>query len=423
MWLYLLILIAFLFAAFFSGMEIALISASQLRFELEKRPYRFSSILLSFLFHHQEQFIVTTLVGNTIAIVIFTSKLAEITTPFFTFTHSDIFITLIQTLVASTFLLIFGEYLPKVISRSNPNLFLRSFSILFGLFYVILYPLVWIIIQLYKLIFGLLHISIHHKPISSFSRVDFDYLVQENINQQIEKEEIIDPEEEILQNALDFSSVKLRDCMVPRTELIAIDQQTATTEQLKQLFIDTGHSKIILYQNDIDNIVGYIHSSEMLRHPEIWKNYVNSVPIVPETMPAHHLMKLLNQMHKSLAVVVDEFGGTAGIVTLEDILEEIFGEIEDEHDKNALVMKQIDDTSYILSARLEIETVNHQLHLNLPESEIYMTLAGLILHYLQHLPKVNEVIQIESFEFRILKMGQNRIELVKLLINPSSQKN
>jgi CBS domain containing-hemolysin-like protein len=201
---------------------------------------------------------------------------------------------------------------------------------------------------------------------------------------------------------------------------VAVDLQTAATDQLKQLFIETGHSKIILYQNNIDNMVGYIHSSEMLRHPDTWKNYINSVPIVPETMSAHRLLKLLNQLHKSLAVVVDEFGGTAGIVTMEDILEEIFGEIEDEHDKNALVVKQIDSYTYLLSARLEIEAINHQFHLKLPESDDYITLAGLILHYHQHLPKANETIQMGNFEFRILKMEQNRIDLVKLLVKQHS---
>jgi CBS domain containing-hemolysin-like protein len=266
------------------------------------------------------------------------------------------------------------------------------------------------------------HVSIHQESISAFSRVDFDYLVQENIIQKVEKDDVNNTEVEILQNALDFSSVKLRDCIVPRTELVAIDEQTATTDQLKQLFIETGHSKILLYQDDIDNVVGYIHSSEMLRHPDTWKEYINNVAIVPETMPAYRLMKLLNQMHKSLAVVVDEFGGTAGIVTMEDILEEIFGEIEDEHDKNAFMIKQIDENTFVFSARLEIEAINHQFHLDLPESNDYITLAGLILNYHQHLPKENDRIQIGNFEFRILKMEQNRIDLVKLQVTRSIEK-
>jgi len=423
MGLYLLIFVAFLFAAFFSGMEIAFISSNQLRFELEKDKNRVSSILLAFFFRHQEEFIVTNLVGNMVAIVVFSSKIAEISTPLITFTDSELLITIIQTLIATAFLLLFGEYLPKVICRSNPNLFLRYFVPLFSLFYLLFFPIVWIFIRLYLIIFKIFHISLNQNSSIKFSRVDFDYLVQESISQKAEKETTVSTEVEILQNALDFSSVKLRDCIVPRTELVAVDIQTATTDQLKQLFIETGHSKIILYQNDIDNIVGYIHSSEMLRHPETWKNYINSVPIVPETMPAHRLMKLLNQLHKSLVVVVDEFGGTAGIVTMEDILEEIFGEIEDEHDKNALVVKQIDSHTYLLSARLEIEAINHQFHLGLPESDDYITLAGLILNYHQHLPKANETIQVANFEFRILKMEQNRIDLVKLFVKHSTERN
>ncbi len=422
MWLYILIFVAFLFAAFFSGMEIAFISSNQLRFELEKDKNKVSSILLTFFFRHQEEFIVTTLVGNTIAIVIFTSKIAEISTPLMTFTNNELLINIIQTLLVATLLLLFGEYLPKVICRSNPNLFLRYLAPLFSLFYLLFYPIVWIFIQLYLIIFKLFHVSLNPKSDISFSRVDFDYLIQESISQKAEKEEIVNTEVEILQNALDFSSVKLRDCIIPRTELVAVNLQTTTTDHLKELFIETGHSKIILYQHDIDNIVGYIHSSEMLRHPDTWKNYINSVPIVPETMPAHRLMKMLNQLHKSLAVVVDEFGGTAGIVTMEDILEEIFGEIEDEHDKNALVVKQIDAYTYLLSARMEIEAINHQFHLGLPESDNYITLAGLILNYHQHLPKANEIIQVGIFEFRILKMEQTRIDLVKLLVKHTPER-
>jgi CBS domain containing-hemolysin-like protein len=420
---YWLIIVAFILAAFFSGIEIAFVSSSQLRFEIDKEHNRLSSNILSFFFRHQEEFIVTTLVGNTIAVVIFSSKMAEITTPLLTFSQSEIIKLLIQTLIASIFLLLFAEYLPKIISRSNAYAVLRSFILLFSAFFILFYPLTWLMIRLYSLFFNMLHIPVHHKKIATFSRIDFNYLVQENIHQKIEKEEPIHPDEEILQNALDFSNVKLRDCIIPRTELVAMEIQSATTDDLKQRFTETGHSKIILYQDDIDNIVGYIHFSEMFKHPNEWKNYINTVPIVPETMPAHRLMRLLNQLHKSLAVVVDEFGGTAGIVTMEDILEEIFGEIEDEHDKNKLVSKQINSTTFVLSARLEIEAINHLFHIGLPESDHYITLAGLILHYQQHLPKVNEVVQIQHFEFRILKMEQNRIDLVKLTVHSSFEKN
>ncbi|MGC9150731.1 MAG: hemolysin family protein [Microbacter sp.] len=418
-----LIIFAFILAAFFSGIEIAFVSSSQLRFEIEKEHNRFSSRILSYFFRHQEAFIVTTLLGNTVAIVVFSSKMAQVTLPLLTFSQSELIILLIQTFISSIFLLFFAEYIPKVISRSNAYFVLRSFILLFSGFYMLFYPLTWLIIRLYSLLFNMLRIPVHYKKIPSFSRIDFNYLVQENIHQKLEKEEPIHPDEEILQNALDFSNVKLRDCIIPRTELVAIEIQSATTEDLKQLFTETGHSKIILYQNDIDNIVGYIHFSEMFKHPDEWKKHINNVPIVPETMPAHRLMRLLNQMHKSLAVVVDEFGGTAGIVTMEDILEEIFGEIEDEHDKNKLVTKQINASTFILSARMEIEAINHLFHLELPESDQYITLAGLILHYQQHLPKVNEVVQIEHFEFRILKMEQNRIDLVKLTVHSPFEKN
>jgi CBS domain containing-hemolysin-like protein len=252
--------------------------------------------------------------------------------------------------------------------------------------------------------------SKHHHV---FSRVDLDHLIQESIENQ-DDEQDLDTEVKIFQNALDFSSVKLRDCMVPRTEIVAIDESEASLEQLKKLFTDTGYSKILIYKNNIDFIIGYIHSSEMLRHPDSWSEHINSVPIVPETMQANKLMKLFNQQKKSFAVVVDEYGGTAGIVTLEDILEEIFGEIEDEHDRSELVAKKLENGEYVLSGRMEIDQVNELFDLQIPESDEYSTIAGYILSHYQSLPKIGELIKIHHFNFRILKVENNRIDLLKL---------
>ena len=246
----------------------------------------------------------------------------------------------------------------------------------------------------------------------TFSRVDLMYLLQESYDPETAPEEV-ETEVKIFQNALDFSKIKLRDCYIPRTEVVALPD-TTNVEYLKNKFIETGLSKILIYNKDIDHIIGYIHSSEMFHHKDEWKDYINQVPIVPENMAAQRLMKMFMQEKKSIAVVVDEFGGTAGIVTLEDIMEEIFGDIKDEHDTREYVARQLNEKEYILSGRLEVERVNEQFGLNLPESDQYETIAGLILEYSGRFPKINETVKVDKFVFKCIKMADNRIELVKL---------
>lgn len=413
---YFIIIVALLFSAFFSGMEIAYISSNKLRFELEKSQKHVSNFFLSIFYRYPEQYITTTVVGNNVALVIFSIMTAALLHPLLlSVTHSDLLITLSETMIATAVILIAGEYIPKIIFKSNPNLWLRIFSPFFFLFYIILYPVsqlsVWLSVGLLKLSGA--RFNPRHPHV--FSRIDLDNLIQESIENKDDEKEM-DTEVKIFQNALDFSSVKLRDCMVPRTEIIAINESEANLNQLKQLFIDTGYSKILLYKNNIDSIIGYIHSSEMLRHPDNWQEYINTIPIVPETMQANKLMKLLNRQKKSIAVVVDEYGGTSGIITLEDILEEIFGEIEDEHDHNILIAKKLKDNEFVLSGRMETDQANELFGLDIPESEEYSTIAGFILTHYQNLPKSNESIKILNFEFRILKVDNNRIDLVKLWI-------
>ncbi|MBP1639789.1 MAG: hypothetical protein H6Q17_1372 [Bacteroidetes bacterium] len=415
--IYFIISLSLLFSAFFSGMEIAYISSNKLRFELEKSQSHVTNFFLSIFYRYPEQFITTTLVGNNVALVIFSIMTAELMHPLLSIvTGSDLLISLLETVLATVFILFAGEYIPKIIFRSNPNLWLRIFSPIFFLFYIILYPIskisIWLSVGMLKLV----GVNVNSKHHHVFSRVDLDHLIQESIEHQDEEQDL-DTEVKIFQNALDFSSVKLRDCMVPRTEIVAIDESEASLAQLKQLFIETGHSKILLYRNNIDSIVGYIHSSEMLRHPDTWSQHINSVPIVPETMQANKLMKLFNQQKKSIAAVVDEYGGTAGIVTLEDILEEIFGEIEDEHDRSGLIAKKLENGEYILSGRMEIDQVNELFDLQIPESDEYSTIAGYILSHYQSLPKVGESIKVHQFNFRILKVENNRIDLLKLCLD------
>jgi CBS domain containing-hemolysin-like protein len=311
--------------------------------------------------------------------------------------------------------LITGEFLPKTIFRVNPNLWLRIFAWLLVIFYIGLYPVArfstWVSILLLKF-FGVKFSSNTEENV--FSRVDLNFLIQETFeHRQNEKE--LENEVKIFQNALDFSKVKLRDCSVPRTEIIALDYESSS-ETLKQTFIETGYSKIPIYKGGVDNIIGYIHSSELFEHLADWKKYINQIPIVPENMAAQKLMKLFMLQKKTIAVVVDEFGGTAGIITLEDIIEEIFGEIEDEHDTQDYVMEKVQDNEFLFSGRLEVKLANAKFGINIPESDNYETIAGFILYKHQHFPKLNELIIINKYTIKCVKVTNNRIELVKVCI-------
>jgi len=342
--------------------------------------------------------------------------MAELLTPWLSPIGNQLLITLIQTILATIIVLITGEFLPKTVFRVNPNLWLRVFSWMLLAFFVVLYPVSRLSTWLSIATLRLFRVKISQTTQKNvFSRIDLNYLIQESFDNK-ENEKELENEVKIFQNALDFSKVKLRDCYVPRTDIIALDYETSV-ETLKQTFIETGLSKIPIYKGDIDNIVGYIHSSEMFEHQSDWKKQINVIPIVPENMAAQKLMKIFLLQKKSLAVVVDEFGGTAGIVTLEDIMEEIFGEIEDEHDNNGYVAEQTAENEYIFSGRLEVDTINSRFDLNIPESDAYETLAGFILHNHQHFPKLNEIIRIDKFTIKCVKVTNNRIELVKLAIS------
>ena len=356
------------------------------------------------------------LVGNNIVLVIYGILIAR----FFDntiFSGADPAFTVPADTILSTLIVLFtGEFLPKTLFKSSPNRLLSFFAPMAYLFYVVLWPISKFSTFLSKLLLRMFGIKMQKQTDDEgFTKVDLDYLVQSSID-NAKNEEDIDDEVKIFQNALDFSDTKVRDCMIPRTEINAVDMDTCTLLQLEQMFIESGNSKIIVYQGDIDHVVGYIHSSEMFRCPDDWKQKIIKIPFVPETMAAQKLMKLFMQQKKSLAIVVDEFGGTSGLVSLEDIVEEIFGDIEDEHDSTKYTAVQTEDHEYILSARLEIDKVNELFDLDLPESDDYMTLGGMILHYYQSFPKLNEVVKIDKYEFKILKNTMTKIELVKLKI-------
>ncbi|HRG03830.1 MAG TPA: hemolysin family protein [Paludibacteraceae bacterium] len=400
---------------FFAGIETAYMASNRLRFELAKKDKSLNSYIISIFYNNPQQFISTLFVGKYISLVAYGVLIAMwLVEPLASMGLA--FSLILQIIIAATILVIVGEFLPKTVFRLHPNLWLRIFSWLLLLFYFLLYPfsriISWLSLKLFR--FSKTEIPASTEE-NVFSRIDLNYLLQENLeaNEDIKD---LNNDVKIFQNVLDFSKVKLRDCYVPRTEMVA-HEYGVNVNTLKQTFIETGLSKILIYKEDIDNIVGYIHSSEMFKHSKDWVKHIKPIPIVPENMAAQKLMKIFMQQKKSIAVVVDEFGGTAGIVTLEDIMEEIFGEIEDEHDFKDITAEKTAENEYLFAGRLEVEEANQMFGLSIPVSEDYSTIAGYILHAHQHFPKVNEIVRVDRFTFKCLKVTNNRIELVKMQVN------
>jgi CBS domain containing-hemolysin-like protein len=432
------LIVTMVFSAFFSGMEIAFVSSNRLRAEMDREKNGLAQRAIDVFYRHPNNFVSTMLVGNNIALVVYGILFAHIFDATLFYPLSDGMRVTADTLLSTIVVLFTGEFLPKTIFKSNPNTMLTVFALPAYLCYVLLYPVSRFATLLSR---GLLRVVGVKLPKEiddkEFTKVDLDFLVQSSIDNAKDEDEI-EEEVKIFHNALDFADTKVRDCMVPRTEIDAIDIDDCSIDELKSKFIESGHSKIIVFREDIDHIIGYIHSSEMFtlspklgddrglnkttsdpQPPNLGglEGHIQEMPYVPETMAARKLMQIFLQQKKSLGVVVDEFGGTSGIVSLEDIVEEIFGDIEDEHDNTKYVAKVLNDGDYLLSARLEIEKVNELFDLNLPESDDYMTVGGLILHEYQSFPKLNEVVKIGRFEFKIIKNTMTKIELVKLKVN------
>lgn len=414
------ILVTMCFSAFFSGMEIAFVSSNRMLAEMDKEKDGLSQRLISKFYAHPNGFVSTMLVGNNIALVVYGILIARLFDNTI-FKGMEAEFTVPADTILSTIIVLFtGEFLPKTLFKSIPNRLLTFFSPFAYICYVMLWPISKVSTLLSKMLLRMGGVQIENKTDDGeFTKVDLDYLVQTSIDNAKNEDDIKD-EVKIFQNALDFADLKVRDCMIPRTEINAVEEKS-TSEELKQKFIESGNSKILVYKEDIDHIIGYVHSSEMFRNPKDWHSSIRTMPFVPETMAAQKLMKIFLQEKKSLGVVVDEFGGTSGIVCLEDIVEEIFGDIEDEHDNSNYVSKRINDEEYILSARLEIDKVNEMFDLDLPESDDYKTIGGLILHEYQSFPKLNEVVKIGNLEFKILKNTQTKIELVRLKIKQESK--
>lgn len=404
-----------LFSAFFSGMEIAYVSSNKLQIELQNKQGDFASRLLSHLMSQPSRFIATMLVGNNIALVIYGMFMAKWMEPLLLqWISSEFVVLLIQTLVSTLIILIMAEYVPKAIFALYSNQLLRGFALPVLLIYYLLFPVVGFVMAISRFILKTLFRADMDDEKPMFSRVDLDNYVRKHTEDQDNTEDV-ENEVQIFQNALDFGKVKARECMVPRTELVAMEV-SESIEDLRQKFIETGFGKILIYKESLDNIIGYVHSFELFKKPKQIRTILLPLSVVPESMLASEVLDLLIRERKSLAIVLDEFGGTSGLITIEDVMEEIFGEIEDEHDRQDLTEEQISKNKYIFSARLEIDYLNEKYKLDLPESEFYETLSGLITHHYESIPEKDDVIVINPFIFTIKDSHNTRIEEVILRI-------
>ena len=408
------ILICLLLSAFFSGMEIAFLTSNKLRIEIDKSKKGVTQALIDLFISHSGMYITTLLVGNNVVMVIYGIFMSDLLVKQFEFLHLSIGVELfVETLVSTLIILVFAEFLPKTVFRLRSNLFLKLFSVPVFLFYLLFFPLsyfsVWLGGWLLRIFTG--RKLGHKEPNRAFGKVDLNNLIEEgevNARQEEEMHEI-----KLFRNALDFSEVKLRECIVPRPDVVALSIDSSI-EELTQLFIDTGLSRILIYKESIDDIIGYVHISTLFKDPPTIAKALSRVLIVPETMSAQRLLNLFIRDQKSVAVVVDEFGITAGIVTIEDIMEEIFGEIEDEHDHLNLKEVMISEQEYIFSGRLEVDYLNEKYHLDLEEREEYETLAGLVLYFNQSIPQEGEAIVVNNLTFKILSVKNARIEEIKV---------
>ena len=414
----LIILFAIILSAFFSGMEIAFVTSNKLRIELDRKQGVFGSEILKLFTDNPGKYIATMLIGNNISLVIyglvFSSILGKVLSPII---DSDLLILILNTFISTAIILFVAEFLPKTIFIISPNFFLKFLSIPTLFFFFLFYPVSKFTLAASNLF---IRIFFRIKPGEKkqenlvFSKVDLDHFV--NLSKQSKEESGPDHHNiRIFQNALDFSNVKLRECMVPRTEIEAVDCES-TVEELKEKFIDTRYSRILVYQNTIDNIIGYFELKDIFKNPTDIRSSLRKLAIVPETMPANKLLKLFVDEKKNIALVVDEFGGTSGMVTIEDVLEEIVGDIEDEHDINDLTEKVVGNNEYILSGRIEIDYLNEKYHLKLPEEDDYETLAGMILFFHGSIPGNNDVIRIRNIVIKVLKATTTRLELINLKI-------
>ena len=413
--------ISLILSFFFSGMEIAFVSSDKLRYALDKKNKNPIDYIQKVFFTHPHKFLSTLTIGNLMVLILFVYTSSKLSQEFIyqSITADKLIALLVQVLGASFVILVTGELLPRVIFKRNSNLWVKVLSLPAFVFYVLFYPIIKVFTSVGSALLRLVGIKFNPLEEKALGRVELDTYVKQGM-EEVTLEGGSDSEVKIFRNALDFSSVKLRDCMVHRTDIIAVNKATEV-EELKDKFIETGFSKLLVYEKDIDNIIGYIHIWEMFSNPSDWTTLIASISFYPESMLAKNLMSELLQQHKTIAVVVDEFGGTSGIITTEDLVEEIFGEIEDEYDVNTNIAKEMAENEYKISGRMEIDQLNDLFNLNLPQHDDYTTIAGFILHHIQRFPKIHESIEIGNFTFKILKVTERKIEIVELIVNQNDE--
>ncbi len=415
---WLIVAITLLLSAFFSGMEIAFITSNNLKIEIDKSKGMISAKIMSYFKLNPSRFIGALLLGNNVALVIYGIAMATILEPFFykllpSLFSNDFTVLIMQTIVATVLILVAAEFIPKALFRINPNYILNIFAIPVFIFYIVFYPIHYLFIGLGEVILRVFFRTKTTDYPIQFSRLDLDNYIKEFAPESEHTEDIMPPEIQMFQNAIEFKSIKVRECMIPRTDIEAIDE-IDSIDNLSDKFINTGFSKIPVYKDSIDNIIAYAHHSDLFKNPKSIKSICRLLNYVPETMLANIVLSNFIKDHKSIAIVVDEFGGTSGIVTMEDIIEEIFGEIEDEHDEEENIEKDFGNGEYIFSGRMEIDYLNEKYKFNFPESEDFETLAGFILENHESIPDKSEEIVIGPYIFTILQASDNRIDQVHL---------
>jgi len=420
----LIIVLSLLFSAFFSGMEIAFVSSNKIHIEIEKKQSGFLSHLLKKITAKPSKFIATMLIGNNIALVVYGLYMGDVLVDWFAqylTTDSTLFYYLFnelslltQTIISTLVILVTAEFLPKVFFQIYANSLLKLLALPAYTFYLLFSFFSSFVIWISDFVLKTFFKTKGDEVQLAFTKVELGNYISEQM-ESVEADDEVDSEIVIFQNALEFSEVKAREAMVPRTELTAIEIHDSI-KNLSTLFTQTGHSKIVVFKNSIDDILGYVHAFDLFKNPKSIKSMLMPVEFVPETMLAKDILNVLTKKRKSLAVVLDEYGGTSGILTVEDIVEELFGEIEDEHDSVALIEEQLDECSFLFSARLEVDYLNETYKLQLPEHENYETLGGLIVHFTQEIPEQNQKINIENFQFTIQEVSNTKIELIALKV-------
>lgn len=406
--------VALILSGFFSGTEMAFVTADRVRTAVDVRRGGFVSGLVKRFYAHSEFFISTILVGNNVVLVIYGMGASKMLEPWLQLhLHSEFLVLLSQTLISTAVILLTGEFIPKTVFGINPNSSLRVLSLPIALFYVVLYPISLLATFLSRLLMRLVGASTHGTPLSLISVGDLNDYLEEAIDSMEEKKDTVENEVKLFQNALDFSTTHVRDCMIPRNEIVAVPYDTPT-ERLSALFTATGRSKIIVYRDDIDDIAGYIHVSELFVPEENWQQHIKPVLYAPENLLANVMMRRLLQQKRSIAIVVDEFGGTSGFLTLEDLVEEIFGDIQDEHDKSGFTARTIEPGVYEVSGRCEIAWLNENLHLDIPEDDDYQTIAGYLMHSTGTIPQQGAAIALGDLTFEVMKKSATRLELIRI---------